>query len=205
MAIPPDIPQISIDEIPSDASNKDEIISEFVSKHILPILPSKVKIITLDGFNGVGKSEISGHISRMLSVSHINIDDYLVREQGRFVGSVRVEALKEEVEQSLIKKGGVVIEGCMADDVLEKIGKESQFRIYVMETTRQHSETDSEGIEEYEVLYGDETCSYLLDRREKMLLGGSGEEPGRLDKELIMYHRNKRPHDRANLIIKRVR
>jgi len=208
VTIPSNIAQVSIDEVQFDAINRDEIISDFVSKKLLPLLPSEAKIITLDGFDGVGKSTISRLMSHMLGIPHINLDDYLVKARGCFVDAVKKTDLKEAMEQSLIQERRVVVEGCMVDDVLETIDMESQFRIYVMRTARMYSNADDERVRE-EVLYGDESTSYFIASHEETVRGaaqssdrgGTGER-GCLRKELILYHRKKRPQDRANLIIK---
>ncbi|MCR4377625.1 MAG: hypothetical protein NUV50_05970 [Rhodospirillales bacterium] len=212
MDIPLGIKQISLDEILDDAVNKEEIIESFVTKELLPLIPQEAQIITFDGFDGVGKTSIAECVSRCLEIPHFNLDKFLKEDQNEFFNAIKFDELSNAMASACNDRGRIIVDGCMLTKVLKKINYESSFSIYLMHTTRMHLEDELDSCRKYEILYGDKSAEELISEREDVAQraaqssspffgGGSGEIPA-LERELIHYHRELRPHDSADLIIK---
>lgn len=103
----------------------------------------------------------------------------------------------------------------MVEAALERIGLNPEFRFYVMRTSRMLSNPDIETVDEFDVLYGEQSTEQLIVEIKKIMQawtdmpeefggGGDGDIPS-LNLELILYHREWRPHTKADLITKIVR
>jgi len=209
------IPQVSCDEVGSDGRESNEQIARFVRAELAPLVPEASRIITFDGFDGVGKSTLARHLAALLKLPLIQLDDFLVRNQDRFLEAIDFPRFTIEISTALKSAGRVVVEGCLVEAALDRINRASDFRFYVMRTNRMHANPRDEWTDEYDVLYGDESTEELIGNLEhtarqwahqpKELGGGGDGKLPPLERELIYYHRNKLPREHANAIIKIVR
>ena len=212
--IPSQIAQIECDEIGIDEVKGKERVSRFANQTLAPLIPSGARIITIDGFDGLGKSMLSLPLAETLEISVVGLDGYLNKNIGHFFEALNFNNISKDIDGALASCERVIVEGCLVEKALERIGKCSDFRIYVMGTTRMLSNPSHEWMSEFETLYGEKSTDKLIadmeeDARRFAQLnneffgGGSGELPS-LERELILYHRKYRPHDNASLIVKRV-
>lgn len=212
MTIPDHITQIECDEIGIDEDHGDVRIAKFVAIELAPLIGHDAKIITVDGFDGTGKSTLSCHLGAALDLPLVHLDDCLVRQKSFFLDAIKFDELSNRISEALKRKGRVVVEGCLVDTALARIGLGSEFRVYVMRTTKMRSDPVAELVQEYDALYGDKPTGELIAELEEVAWraarmpeefggGGSGELPS-LERELIQYHRDVRPHDLADLIVK---
>ncbi|MGH6894606.1 MAG: hypothetical protein ACREEP_20360 [Dongiaceae bacterium] len=210
--IPNSIRQLSCDEIALDELDGSSRIARFASDELGPLVPDDARIITFDGFNGVGKSTLARHLATKLNVPILELDDFLNRQQDRFLEALDFPQLSSEVGGALDTYNRVIVEGCLVEAALERVDQRSNFRFYVMQTTRMRSNPDDEWVREHDILYGDASTETVIAelqevaRRAKQLPeefggGGSGDLPN-LERENILYHRARRPHDRADIIVK---
>ncbi len=219
MTIPDNILQIECDEIGIGEDLGIERINKFVKKALAPIVPKSARLITFDGFDGVGKSMLSRSLAETLAIPVVELDEHLKKKQGHFLEALKFSEILSEADEALERCGRVIVEGCLVEDALDKIGEKSEFRIYVMETIQMFSDRTLEWVQNHEALYGDKSTAELLADMEddirrgvqfiRLFEGREEEKEGEggvscLDQELVRYHRERRPHDQADLIIKMV-
>jgi cytidylate kinase len=187
----------------------NQSINSFVKESLASIIPNSAKIITLDGLDGAGKSSLANAVGTMLAVPIINLDDYLIRDQGFYFEALKIDEIKLLISQN--KK--IIIEGCLLDRVISTIGVSSNFRIYVVRTVRMRSQPEYEFVEDRDILFETEDADQLIASKEEATrrlqqltpeLGWSEElyTLPELQKELIHYHRVSRPHLSADIIVK---
>jgi hypothetical protein len=189
-----------------------EQVSALVGEHVLPWLPANAGLISVDGLDGSGKSEIGRAIANLSNRALINVDDFLEEQQDRFLDALRIDDLR----RALAVDKPAVLEGCLVGAVLQKISKKADFKIYVARTGRMTADPQHEWCDEHELLFGTRAASDLIAEEERNLSAfcksglfgrDSSSDPDLcgLRKELISYHRNYLPHKRADLIVKVVR
>jgi hypothetical protein len=149
--IPSHVQQIECDEIAPDDACGAERIAAFVVEELVPLLPNDIAIATVDGFNGAGKTAVARHLSNAFEMPLLSLDDFLIKGPDSYADSFNFDILARKVEEVLLSNKAIVIEGCFLEAALERIGRISNFRIYVMRTTRMRSGGSGESIIE---LYG---------------------------------------------------
>jgi hypothetical protein len=192
------------------AASQEEV-SSLVAEHVLPALPKRSHLISVDGLDGSGKSTIGRAIAGLSERFLIEVDEFLQKQQGQFLDALRLD----DLNTALIADEPSVIEGCLVEAVLQKLERQADFRIYVARTGQMTADPQHEWCDEYELLIGSKAASELLkdEERELKAFCESGlfgvdsndrELPG-LRRELITYHREFEPHKTADLIVKVVR
>ncbi len=101
--------------------NKDEIISLIQIK--------KIKVLGIDGNDGVGKTTLASEIAEKLGLTHIEVDKYLVKDSNGYLKFLDLEKLKADINKNAGKK--IIIEGVMLYAVLEQIDFKVDEVIYV--------------------------------------------------------------------------
>lgn len=212
--IPLHIAQIACDEVEFDEVESGSRITHFVTEVLAPLIPAGISVISVDGFDGTGKSTTAKHLAAQRGVPLVGLDDHLIKGQGRFLGALRLNDIMRSFDAALKESKGVVIEGCAVAAVLKQLGRKPDFRIYQMRTSRMRSGVDNEWVREDDVLYGEKSTEQILAEMNEVAVkwaemagdfsdDGSGRVPG-IEEELVRYHREFRPHDRADLIVKLV-
>lgn len=210
--IPSSPRQLSCNEIEEDECFPPDCLAAFVKSELAPLIPERAQVISFDGLDGVGKSTLAAILGQAISVPAIGLDDFLTSNQGHFLDALRIDELKAVVEAHLAHHKRIIVEGCLVQSVLERLCRPADFSIYVMRTSRMRSGSSDEWVRDDEILFGPESAAELITTREKLLRrwkkmptesggGGDGELPG-LERELIHYHKQKRPHDQADIIVK---
>lgn len=92
------------------------------------IRQKNAEIILIDGGDGSGKSTLASEITKSISAAHINLDDYLDKNRGNFVGFIKYDLLKKKIEDS---RAPIIIEGVCALSVINKLQQKFDLHIYV--------------------------------------------------------------------------
>lgn len=199
------IPQLECDALEPFEPHARATVAAFVKCRLLAAIPVAARLVSIDGFNGIGKSTIAGFLAGELGSDRIGLDDYLTKNQGRYLDALRLEALAGAVADACCAGRRLVLEGCLIDLVRERIGAETGFRIYVLRWRRMASNPEAlDEAEEHDVLYGERATEELIAEGEAdaARFGGT---MGAIDRELIRYPRRCEPHRKADLIVKMVR
>ena len=204
--------QLSCDEIGLDEVGGPERVREFVSTKLACAISDEARFITVDGFDGVGKSMLSRYLSEDIGVPLVGLDEFVEKQTGHFLEALRFGELSNRVAEYLDSCGRIIVEGCMVQAAVERIGRSPDFRIYVMRVTRMRNQPDVEWIHEHAVLCGEKSADELIAELEdeaqrwaKMPeeFGGGGEmEVPMLERELVQYHSDRCPHRQAGVLVK---
>ena len=204
--------ELSCDQFSLDDLRRHHSIFEFVNGQLAPIVPGGSGIMTFDGFDGVGKSTLANLLGERVGVPVIGLDDFIEKGREAFLDAVKRETLDTAITDAIAHRGRVIVEGCLVDAALETVGKTSGFRFYVMRTTRMSSAPEAEWAQERDILFGEKSTAELIADEEELAQQGArlpkrfgGGGSGTLSnfrRELILYHRNRRPHENANVVIK---
>ena len=182
-----------------------------LAAHLLALELPEGSLITVDGLDGSGKSHLARKLAEELKAEHVEIDRFLNQKQGGFLDQIRYDELGDALQQSHAGSSAVV-EGCCTQEVMKRAGRVPDLKIYVkkidvaqVDGQRIERWTDGNFLTEYgnpqDALAGEEEAL-----REYQTL--FSEEQGQADlpclqKELIQYHFQYRPHETADLIFAR--
>jgi hypothetical protein len=144
-----------------------------------------LRLVRVEGLDGVGKSTLSRALSPKLMATYLETDESRFRFQPEqwttFVETVHIDAYREEARKALNAGGWVVADSVCLDEVLPEDLFGRGFRIYVMPI---------------ETCHGDFSLwSYGADL-EREPIGYNG-----LDMSIRNYHLTFRPHWRADAVV----
>lgn len=166
------------------------------------------RLVGIDGMDGSGKSSLASLLSKQLGWLHINLDDYLEKNMGRYVECVHYDEVR-----NILKKAeeSIIIEGVCLLAVLERLERSLDLLIYVKRVAhygRWYDEEDcavSEDIDEFVKRKKEELQKFA--EMESHIEGkeppGEVTFPG-LAEEIIRYHYKHRPQERADIIYNRI-
>ena len=206
MLIPSSVKIIEYEDIDLGDRHNAALQNETAAKLLNDLLPSQGRLVTIDGFDGTGKSALAKALGKIIGAEIISLDDFLEKQQGHFLTAVKYGALNQIVLSALEKGKPVILEGCLVQAVIKRLKLESSFRAYIMKTSQMFSVPEHEWADEREILYDEISTNELITKLEEQAkkFDHSSKMSG-LTKELIHYHRDYRPHDIADVIVKRVR
>ena len=204
-----DVPQVRTDLVQRNDPNIADHIRHFVKTELVPRIPKSVCLISVDGFDGVGKSTLTQMLADELGFQSIHLDDYLEKEQNCYFEALRFSDLQDSVAE----KTRWIVEGCLVQTVLSRLGISADYKIYVIRASRMIAYPDQDWADEIDVLIGDKSAEEIIADEEGDLrawfdmpgeFGGSGDFHGleELRKELIRYHKSVLPHRTADLVVK---
>jgi len=94
-----------------------------------------VRIISVDGVDGSGKSYLAKFLSHSSKYSYIDIDgEYLIPNNGKFIEFINYKKLKSDINCFLASGYILVIDGICATKILKNIGLEADVKIYIKKT-----------------------------------------------------------------------
>ncbi|HNY51466.1 MAG TPA: shikimate kinase [Smithella sp.] len=179
------------------------------TSEILRILTTtQPRLVGVDGVDGSGKSWLATLLSKELGWPHIDLDDHIENNMGGYVEHVHYDDVQNILNNT---SGSVIIEGVCLLHVLEGLKRHLDFLIYVKRVAhygRWYDEEDctvSEDIDDFinnkrgELRKFAEVDAYM-----------NGEEPRTdvefpaLDEEIIRYHYNYTPQDKADIVYERI-
>jgi hypothetical protein len=152
--------------------------------------------VGVDGTNGAGKSTLAATLSSKLGISHLNLDNFVVKKQGAFLAHLKYDELKQRVSEL----DSFVIEGVCLLSVLERIDIPVDCLVYVKRLCHglwaDKDECDVAGnVEEY--LGKEKETIRLIEASE------TTPETLGLAEEIIRYHDKCKPHQKADLFFTR--
>jgi cytidylate kinase len=91
-----------------------------------------IKIISVDGINGSGKTYLSKILCDKLDISHLNIDEHYVKKnKGSYLDFVEYEKLHKSILKSTNDVKIVLIDAVCVLKILDNISLSSDLKIYV--------------------------------------------------------------------------
>jgi adenylate kinase family enzyme len=166
----------------------------------------KIKIISLDGKNGSGKSYLSGFLSKNFEYIHLNLDSdrYLIKNQVKYVESIRYINLKNDIKNNIDKDRISLIDGICVQKILDIIRVQPNLKIYVKRLSLSGHWIDgyyfdyNRDVEEILEEDMDEQKSFL-----EKVMKTNYEHRENIFHEIVRYHHEYRPDINADLIFER--
>lgn len=191
-----------------------EMFSEVqdLAEHLLALELSERSLITVDGMCGSGKTYLAQALADKLGYRHVEIDLFLIEKEGLFQEQIRYDELGDALQQ-VHAGSSTVVEGCCIQAVMKRMKKVAELKIYVKKIDVR--EADGERIElwtDLNFLTKYDNPQDAIAGEEERLRGYQALFPGEqsqadtldyLQKELIHYHFQYRPHETAGLIFAR--
>ena len=165
-------------------------------------------MIGIDGKDGTGKSTLATALGKILGLPVINLDEYLLKDQRKYVDAIQYDRLRLTLETL----PGCIVEGVCLLAVLAKMKIAPHEHIYI-KATRNDRWTDKD-----ELISGPSLELHLesvkdhVRRRARMLaIFENRDEPDLreiaippLTEEIIRYHHEWQPHKRASYEFHRI-
>jgi hypothetical protein len=209
------IPSVSFEELGIQSQDAHSYMQRFVSQELTKHIPSPPRFITFDGVDGVGKSTLATCLGVELSAELVHLDNFIEKNRGSYLHALKIEEIATAIRQASKKAPYIIMEGCFIEHVLLKIGQTADFRLYVARMTKMKADPAIERYEDYDLLTSDAPAHEIIAKRNEIAEGasrmlarftgddGNAEMP-QLERELIQYHCDFRPQQRANVIVQRV-
>jgi len=187
---------------------------EEVKNSILESFGSESQIISIDGWNGSGKTYLANTFQDNDQIEIIHIDSYLNKNGGLYLEEIRYDDLKEKISRLLDSNSKILIEGACILEILENIEYESQITVYIKE--------QGSGNEWYYEKYLDEekTLDEIFKEEDEKdndpipieghisipsaANNDSSKEHKGLFYDVVRYHRNYSPHNNYDILLERV-
>ncbi len=165
-------------------------------------------LIGIDGVDGSGKSTLASSLSKELCCPHINIDDHTDKNLGEYVNHVHFDELERQLDDA---KGPIIIEGVCLLAILGRLQRSLDKLIYVKRISdygswRDEDDCDvSEDINDFMNKKKEEQRKFVLAEAciERKEVPDDINFP-ELAEEIIRYHYDHRPHEKADIIYKRI-
>ena len=166
-----------------------------------------LRLIGIDGVDGSGKSTLAISLSTELGFRHINIDNHTDEYFGQYVPHVRYDELERKIDEA---EGPIIIEGVCLLAVLGRLHRNLDILIYVKRIFSYGRWRDEEKCDVNEdINHFINTKKEELRKFEFAVAHIEGKEvpdisDDKLDEEIIRYHCLYRPHEKADIIYKRI-
>ena len=180
-----------------ETSETSEIATKLKSKDF--------RLIAIGGVDGSGKTILASKLANMLGYVHINLDDYLEKHRGGFLGHIKYELLKTKIENIEVP---IIIEGVCLLAVLKNLKKDPDLLIYIKSMSdygRWRDEAICEVIEDIDEFISKEENDLIKFCELEAKMEGKELDPDEckipeLREEIIRYHHEFRPHKKANIV-----
>jgi hypothetical protein len=153
-------------------------------------------LVAIDGANGIGKSHRAKALGTALSCAVIDCDDFIRDGTKHYPHVLDLQSLHFAVKTSLQSTHCVVVEGVLILAVLAQIGFQPSSHIYVRHNwpagTLTHLGLVSAQFSEAQL---------MAEQNEMCRAAGISDDQPILVRELITYHKRRRPHEVADAIV----
>jgi len=175
---------------------------------IVTRLAVEFHVVGIDGVDGSGKSTLATSLSEKLGCSHINLDDHIDKNLGQYVNHVHYLVVREMINAIKLP---IIIEGVCLLAITERLQLNLDALIYIKR------------ISSYGNWIDEDNCDVTGDidafmNKEKMELNKFVYAAAYIEgkdfpddtnfpefaEEIIRYHYSYRPHERADIIYKRI-
>jgi ABC-type dipeptide/oligopeptide/nickel transport system ATPase component len=185
----------------ANISEPEELARHLLAKN----LGKSTFLIGIDGKDGIGKSTLAQELSRLINAKLISLDDYLIRNQDKYVDSLKIDEIIDAIKSTT---DIIIIEGVCLLAAIDRIGarlndlvyvKRTSHGIWVDEDTCGSAKTADEVIADEErmlsmFLKGDSSLE------EKDLTTNTDMKLSALREEIIRYHAKYKPSERASVL-----
>ena len=140
-------------------------------------------LLRMEGFDGVGKSGLAKLVVKLIGAAHVEVDKFAFKAEvpGPYRDCLRRDDLDAEVGSALAMGGPTILDAVCLDEVVPSVRWGRGFAVYVKRLSFNNpTPIWHEGF-------------HLEDKSEL-----SSDEPHR---GILLYHRNFKPHEHADLII----
>lgn len=167
------------------------------------------RIIGIDGMDGAGKSFIANKVATKFDLRHINLDDYVEKNKGQYAPNIKYDLLRRAIEQS---QKPIIIDGVCLLAILNNMSIEPDLLLYVKRMSSYgiwHDGDRCEVPEDIDAFISREKESLrsfakLEARLEGIMTNCEEVKYPELSEELIRYHYNFKPHDKASIIYENI-
>lgn len=175
-----------------------------------------IKIISIDGWTGAGKSTLTDLFQNVNEIEIISFENYFEKNTGKYLDVFNFDDLKNKITAALNSGKNVLVEGICMDEVLQNISIKSDYKIYIKELgafkdwyyekyldesktteeifTEDDKETEVDIFENNDIDKGKKSNEY--DELQKQRQGSFY--------DLVRYHREFRPQDNCDLLFERL-
>ena len=191
--------------------NIKEVIAEINSK-----FAEEVRIISVDGWTGAGKTTLTNSITGIEDLEIIEFDKFFEKNAGLYLEVFNFDGLEDTITKALESNKKLLLDGICMNEILNEISIESDYKVYIKEL----------GVLEdwYYEKYLDETKSIeeIFTEDDKELEtdifenseASSESKPKEVDElskqrkgvfyDLVRYHREYKPQENSDLIFERL-
>lgn len=152
--------------------------------------------VGIDGIDGCGKTTLAKYLAEQLKVKLISLDDYLIKNQGSYLKSLRYEAIR----MACFTQPRYIVEGVCLLQVLKTTGLEIDTLVYVKRM--QHGAWAdkrvcdiNENVDTF--VEGEMKLDEILSARDANHSGNSSSALPRIEEEIIRYHASYKPFTKA--------
>jgi len=179
-------------------------ISEILTK----LKTSGFRVVGIDGIDGTGKSTLAASLTEELGCSHINLDDHIDKNQGKYVNHIHYTVVQEIINGAVLP---IIIEGVCLLAITERLQLNLDTLIYIKRISSYGSWRDEDDCEVTEDI--DEFMNRKREDLNKFVHAAAYIEgkdiPNdtifpELAEEIIRYHYAYRPHKRADIVYNRI-
>lgn len=158
---------------------------------LAPLFSSSPDIIGIDGLDGCRKSSLAVRLSGHIGLKVVSLDRFLDKNKGTYVEHIDLDNVRAEVQGNR-----AIIEGVCLLKVMQKAGLSIDLAIYVQRLHQgRWADEDWLGLEQ-------DVDEHLrrINQSAEWISGGSIESSDDgLVGEIIRYHHDFRPHEKADL------
>jgi len=179
-----------------------------ISEIVTILKTTGIYLIGIDGRDGSGNSKLASLISQELGCPHVNIDDLVDKNCGQYVNYIHYDRLLMELDDA---KGPMIIEGVCLLAVLERMDRNLDMLIYIKRVSGYGMWRDED---DYNI---SEDIDHFMNKKKEEFqkfveidayiegedTSGVSNFP-RFTEEIIRYHHKYRPHEKADIIYKRI-
>ena len=180
--------------LPVDPSAVDThaALTAVVRQRIADIRPV---IVSVDGYDGRGKTHAARHLARELDAQHLDGDDYIQDGNQPYPDILDLARLKSDIGRILNAGGVIVFSSVLALTVLDAIRAKPTSRIYVRHSWPEGHRSDAEVLEPHK-----SAEQLLAEEDELCVAAGISAGAPVLRRELLRYHLERQPHRVADVI-----
>lgn len=169
-------------------------------------------IISVDGFDGSGKSSLGQDLANLIDAQFVDIDHYLVENQGGFLNFIRYDPLFNSIKDHM-DTSSCIVAGCCILEVLNHLNIDPTITIYMKYLRADNIWMKGRFLAKYNspkeavTAANKELKEFSIFNSKLERDGGDGIsnelEISGLRKDLIKYHYDYSPHEIAQIIFER--
>ncbi len=186
-----------------------EVVNASEASTVVSSCYPDVRVIGVDGLDGVGKSPFAKALARSLGGTVISLDDFIARNRGGYVPFLREDQLNESIGSA---SRPAIVEGICLRAALERIGVRPDVLIYIKRVADSgfwYDQDTCDPEEEEEALIArlaEETAAVaklIIPSSVSLHSDTSAFGLSSLREEIIRYHCRYRPSRRAGIVVLR--